>query len=1368
MNEESREEQDQVRTHGVNSSDTHQRNRRRHRSISSEDKSPRPRRELRSKRAKRRRSESTEDRRSPDERGNHGRMTIKSRLDPAGEPTGHRNVILQELSRKVSAMAQRYGHNVSSDDESDSPFIETIARTQFPDRFRMPTIEQYKENRDPKEHVHRFRNIIAQYSSNDGLLCLTFPQTFGDLASRWFGRLPPGTISSFSNLSKAFIRKFMGSVQRRKSLAHLSNLKQERNESIKKYLARFGNEVAQIEDASDVAVIAAFTNGLQSGRLSLDLQRDRPKTYEEMMEIAGDYALAKEEEVAQGGSYVHGHKPDSKSGHKDDKKMQSRDRQKDEKGQKGYSRESRGNTRANKFRGRYNHYTPLTGNQEEILFVVEDKGLAKYPRQKSANARRDTTKYCRFHKDHGHETSKCFQLRDHIESLIRDGHLKDFALKGDKHDGRRDGRQGNGQDKKSPRRNSPNAAINTIFGGPHTGRSNRERMSEVREVMYESRSMEINYVQRNPKKGREGHDPITFTAEDSDGIDAKPNDAIVVGVRIAHRDVLRVMIDNGSSTDILSARVYDELRLDRKDFEPFHVPLKGFGGAEVRSLGTVKLPVRFGTAPCRRTILLDFVVLDIHNWPYNALLGRPFLNKARAVTSTHALKIKFPTEFGVGELRGSQEMARRANLSIFKDKAGMETLNIFEVDREEQEDNPENFELDPRDKTSREKEEPTESIILDETEPDKTVKIGARVTEQVKKDVMNLLKEYRGIFAWCHEDMPGIDRSVISHKLAVHEKCKPVVQKRRSFNPERSAAIKEEVSKLLAAGSIREVKYLEWVANVVLVKKKNNQWRMCVDFTDLNKACPKDSFPLPRIDQLVDATVGHETLSFMDAYSGYNQIKMHKPDEEKTAFTTDQGLYCYTVMPFGLKNAGATYQCLVNKMFARQIGRNMEVYVDDMLTKSVTADRHADDLRETFDMLVKYGMKLNPAKCVFGVPSGRFIAKSTDRCLPFFKALKKGKGKGIEWNEDCEKAFQALKDYLGQAPLLSKPETGETLYMYLSVSEADTSSVLVRQEDGIQKPIYYTSKALLPAETRYSPAEKMALALITAARKLRPYFQAHKIGVYTNCPLKLILQKPEVSGRLTKWAIELSEFDVEYLPRTAIKAQAVADFVAEFTEPSIEVARMMVKQNKKIFKWQLRVDGSSNTHGSGAGVVLSTPEGDSIECALRFDFKATNNQAEYEALIAGLKISTVLGVDEVEIFSDSQVVVNQVLDEYQARDESMITYLELAKELLERFKEYRIVHVPREENEKADALAKLASATINIWPNNISMIRLLQPSIVKTKEVGAVFGEGNSWITPIKEYLINDVLPSYPLEAKRLKYRAIRYSVLNGELYKRG
>ena len=140
-----------------------------------------------------------------------------------------------------------------------------------------------------------------------------------------------------------------------------------------------------------------------------------------------------------------------------------------------------------------------------------------------------------------------------------------------------------------------------------------------------------------------------------------------------------------------------------------------------------------------------------------------------------------------------------------------------------------------------------------------------------------------------------------------------------------------------------------------------------MDFIDLNNACPKDSFPLPRIDQLVDSTIGHKLLTFMDAFLGYNQILMKEEDQEKTAFVTSQGLYCYKVMPFGLKNVGTNYQRLVNQMFTKQIGRNMEVYVDDMLVKSREAKTHLADLQEAFDTLKRYKMKLNPAKCLFGV-----------------------------------------------------------------------------------------------------------------------------------------------------------------------------------------------------------------------------------------------------------------------------------------------------------------------------------------------------------------------------------------------------------------
>jgi hypothetical protein len=338
------------------------------------------------------------------------------------------------------------------------------------------------------------------------------------------------------------------------------------------------------------------------------------------------------------------------------------------------------------------------------------------------------------------------------------------------------------------------------------------------------------------------------------------------------------------------------------------------------------------------------------------------------------------------------------------------------------------------------------------------------------------------------------------------------------------------------------VDYPQWLANVVLGRKSSEKWRMCVDFTDLNKACPKDSFPLPRMDVLIDSTSGHELLSFMDAFSGYNQIHMSELDKEKTSFITDRGLYCYNMMPFGLKNAGATYQRLVNRMFRDQIGRNVEVYVDDMLVKSRKATNHLANLEETFNTLKRYRMKLNPAKCAFGVSSGkilgfmvssrvieanpekvravlemqaprttkqlqqltgriaalnRFISRSTDKCLPFFKILRKA----FVWNNECEVAFGHLKEYLTNPPLLSSPEEGEILYLYLAVSPSAVSSVLVREESGLQKPVYFTSRALHGAEERYPRIEKLAFALITSARRLRPYFQTHAIRVLTEYPL---------------------------------------------------------------------------------------------------------------------------------------------------------------------------------------------------------------------------------------------------------------------------
>ncbi|KAL0319678.1 UNVERIFIED_CONTAM: Transposon Ty3-G Gag-Pol polyprotein [Sesamum radiatum] len=202
--------------------------------------------------------------------------------------------------------------------------------------------------------------------------------------------------------------------------------------------------------------------------------------------------------------------------------------------------------------------------------------------------------------------------------------------------------------------------------------------------------------------------------------------------------------------------------------------------------------------------------------------------------------------------------------------------------------------------------------------------------EEAKKEITLCLQRNADIFVWTPQDLEGIDPQVITHHLNIDPNCKPVKQKKRHFGPEKDKKVQAEVNKLIAAGHIEEIQFPEWLSNVVLVPKPRGKWRMCIDFRDLNKVCPKDFYPLPRIDQLVDSTSGCELLSMMDASKGYHQIMLAPEDRKKVSFITSEGTFCYVAMPFGLKNTGATYQRLVDKKFRPQIGRNVKVYVDDM------------------------------------------------------------------------------------------------------------------------------------------------------------------------------------------------------------------------------------------------------------------------------------------------------------------------------------------------------------------------------------------------------------------------------------------------------
>ena len=349
---------------------------------------------------------------------------------------------------------------------------------------------------------------------------------------------------------------------------------------------------------------------------------------------------------------------------------------------------------------------------------------------------------------------------------------------------------------------------------------------------------------------------------------------------------------------------------------------------------------------------------------------------------------------------------------------------------------------------------------------------------------------------------------------------------------------------------------------------------------------------------------------------------------------------------------------------------------------------------------------------------------------------------------------------------------GEVLLLYLAVSEHAVCAVLVGEEGTKQLPIYYVSKALLDEETRYSHLEALALALMVAAHKLRPYFQAHPVVVVTSFPIKLVLHKPEVSVRLTKWAVELGEYDIIFWPAMAVKSQALADFVAEFSPallPALEQEVRLQSGIKEEGEWILHVDGSSNVRGAGVGIVLTSPTGNTALRAIRFNFKATNNESEYKALIAGLSLAHQLGAENIKVYCDSQLIINQAPGEYWAKDDSMIRYLVVAQRLIKKFKSCKLTKIPREQYSQADALANLGSALETQIQMSIPLLVLQWPATLveqQNEEISAI-KEEETWMTPLVRYLEDDIFPEDHNESRKIKKKAARYCLSQGKLYRR-
>ncbi|GKV51996.1 hypothetical protein SLEP1_g58606 [Rubroshorea leprosula] len=1164
---------------------------------------------------------------------------------------------LREVQKSIDELKSPRSHQQTLDLDS-APLNLSITAEPYQEGFKIPHLETYDGSGDPDEHLHTYQAIMRIQNANDAMMCKVFPATLKSTARRWYHKLPRHSIDSFSQLAKYDLPV---------------------------------RPVAWVETWP-------FLD---------DLLENPPKTWNEVNDRSASFILSEDFQ--------------SSKRRADDKLSKSQEQQP--------RREEKKKQKASEQWGKpaefpkYANYIPLTLPRSQILAQIQH-WVRRPPPPLHDSPRADKSKHYDYHRVYGHNIEDCQHLKDELEFLARNGKLEGYVQKphtqqptqthfvqaydrpqgqryqhggtqdvyqdnqypseqGRAYRGRPFNKRGQGPRTTAPNQKDrkgvgyagippPSGTINMISGGVHSGgQSARARKAYARQVM----TVNKNRPLKRPFEEAEWENtPVTFSPADYKRAEAEPDiimphaDPFVAAVHIGNHNVNKVFIDTGSSPNILYWGCFQKMQLNLSSLQKHEGPIYGFDNQPVPVEGVITLPIYVGSEPRFRMASVTFLVVKMES-AFNAILGRATLCELKAVISQPHLCMKFPTPQGVGVLKGNQKMARACYQDTFKKVELAAALACAEGRKPTQlaQQTMSISDIEHRPEGVEQKAEPVElveTVPLNPAVQERTVKIGTKLTEEERAELLEFLRDNQDVFAWTTDEMPGIPAELTVHKLSTDPTKRPV------------------------AGFIRRVEYSEWVSNPVLVKKPNGKWRMCIDFTNLNEACPKDPHPLPNVEKLVERAAGHERMSFLDASSGYHQVQLLLDDYEKMAFYAGDAIYCYVMMPFGLKNADATYQKLVQIIFKLQIGKNIEVYVDDMIvTSQMEPPRTVKDVQRLTGRVAALH---------------RFIAKSAERCLPFFKALREPKN--FQWTDMCQRAFDELKRYLASAPLLSKPVEGESLYLYLGVTAEAISSVLLREENKAQKPICY---------------------------------------------------KPELFGRLIGWSVELSEYDLTFQPHTTIKGQAVANFLVECISATEE------EKAPEQPVWVLYVDGAANVEGPGAGAVLVGPDGFKSEHALRFKFQTTNNAAKYEALKYELKLATELKAQSIQVFSDSQLVVGQVKGNYETRDTQLARYASVVNRLKSRFASFQIDKIHRADNQRADELSKLASSQ-ETNPHRSTTVEVLDtPSYTDfTLECQLLSTDpcSPSWTTPLISYLQSGELPEDQSAAKLIKRRALGYN----------
>nr|AAV43984.1 putative polyprotein [Oryza sativa Japonica Group]AAV44059.1 hypothetical protein [Oryza sativa Japonica Group] len=688
--------------------------------------------------------------------------------------------------------------------------------------------------------------------------------------------------------------------------------------------------------------------------------------------------------------------------------------------------------------------------------------------------------------------------------------------------------------------------------------------------------------------------------EKPEGMENRHHKPLYVNGYVNGKPMSKMMVDGGAAVNLMPYATFRKLGRNAEDLIKTNMVLKHFGGNPSETKGVLNVELTVGS----KTIPTTFFVIDGKR-SYSLLLGRDWIHTNCCIPSTmHQCLIQWQGH--KIEVVPADSQSKMENPSYYFEGV-VEGSDVYAKDTVD--------DLDDKQGQGFMSADDLEEIDIGPGDWPRPTFISKNLSSEFRTKLIELLKEFRDCFAWEYYEMPGLSRSIVEHRLPIKPGVRPHQQPPRRCKADMLEPVKAEIKQLYDAGFIRPCRYAEWVSCIVPVIKKNGKVRVCIDFRDLNKATPKDKYPMPVSDQLVDAASGNKILSFMDGNAGYNQIFMAEEDIHKTAFRVE------------------VTQRSVNAI------------------QKIKPPENKTELQEMIG-------KINFVR--------RFISNLSGRLEPFTPLLRLKADQQFTWGAEQQKALDNIKEYLSSSPVLIPPQKGIPFRLYLSAGEKSIGSVLIQELEGKERVVFYLSRRLLDAETRYSPVEKLCLCLYFSCTRLRHYLLSNECTVICKADVvRYMLSAPILKGRIGKWIFSLTEFDLRYESPKAIKGQAIADFIVEHRDDSIG--------SVEIAPWTLFFDGSNDT---------------------------------------------------------------------------LMVYNEKCLELMKEFRLVTLKHVSREQNLEANDLAQGASG--------------YKPMIKDVKVEIAVMS-ADDWRYDVHQYLSN---PSQSA-SRRLRYKALKYTLLGDELYYR-